>query len=183
VARARGVELLAVNIRTDAFEPAQVAPGGFDDIVVMVPDIAAVESAWPRLAQGGVLNVFAGVARGTMARLDLSLVASRNVRVVGTSGSKIADMAAVLEKTASGALDTAASLAAIGGMEAFRDGLEAVRSSRFPGKTIIFPHVSGLPLTGLDELDTVLPDVARALRPGFLWSKEAEALLLQGVSR
>jgi hypothetical protein len=113
-----------------------------------------------------------------MARLDLARVAHKNIRVVGTSGSKIADMQAVLDKTASGTLDTMASLSAIGGMEAFRDGLEAVQSSRFPGKTIIFPHIEGLPLTPLSELHTVRPDVAQLLRPGGLWSDGAEAMLL-----
>lgn len=183
VARERGVELVAVNVRTTDFDPRQHAPSGYDDIVVMVPDIAAVEEAWLQLGDGGVLNVFAGVARGTMAQLDLALVASKNIRVVGTSGSKIADMQAVLEKTASGALDTMASLSAIGGMEAFRDGLEAVQSSRFPGKTIIFPHIEGLPLTALADLDRVRPDVASLLRPGSLWSDTAEACLLEGAGR
>ncbi len=177
-ADARGVELIAVNVRSHAFDAAEHAPDGYDDIVVMVPDINAVEEAWAHLGDDGVLNVFAGVARGTMARLDLARVAQKNIRVVGTSGSKIADMQAVLDKTASGTLDTMASLSAIGGMEAFRDGLEAVQSSRFPGKTIIFPHIEGLPLTPLSELHSVRPDVAQLLRPGGLWSDGAEAMLL-----
>ncbi|MFM7323236.1 MAG: alcohol dehydrogenase, partial [Armatimonadota bacterium] len=181
VARARGVDLVVVNVRTAPFDPKDHAPDGYDDIVVMVPDIAAVEGAWKCLADSGVLNVFAGVARGTTARLDLADVATRNVRVVGTSGSRIADMVAVLEKTAEGSLDTQASLAAIGGMEAFRDGLEAVRSSRFPGKTVIFPHLSNLPLTGLEGLESIRPDVANRLRPGGLWSRAAESRLLEGA--
>jgi len=178
-AKARGVELLLFNVRTGSTPDwATLAPNGLDDVVVMVPSIEAIEESFPLLAYGGVLNVFAGVARGTMAVLDISQVALKNVRVVGTSGSTIEDMRVVRDKMEAGILDTAASLAAIGGLEAFRDGLEAVKNSRFPGKTVIFPHVKNLPLTGLEELATVRPDVAAKLREGQLWTKEAEEQLL-----
>lgn len=183
LAKSRGVEMHLINIRKTEFDPKAFAPDGYDDIVVLVPDIAAIEQGWPLLGENGVLNVFAGVARGTMAQLDIADVARKNVRVVGTSGSAIADMRAVLEKSASGELDTQASLAAIGGLGAFRDGLEAVKGSRFPGKTVIFLHVDDLPLVPLTELGSVRPQVAEALRPGALWSRAAEDLLLEEAGR
>lgn len=175
----RGVELVLVNIR-NGFEPTDYAPDGYDDIVVLVPDVGAIEQGWPLLADSGVLNVFAGLARGTMANLDLRDVVTKNVRVVGTSGSSIADMRAVLEKTEAKTLDTAASLAAIGGLEAFRDGLQGVKESRYPGKTVIFPNIEGLPLTALPDLASVRPDVAAHLRDGRYWTDAAERALLGG---
>ncbi len=178
MAEERDVELLTFNIRTDGMPDLHaLAPHGFDDIVVMVPSIEAIEEAFPYLGEGGVMNVFAGVARGTTANLDMSLVATRNVRIVGTSGSSIEDMRRVRDAMEAGRLDTGASLAAIGGLEAFRDGLEAVRDSKFPGKTVIFPHVHGLPLTPLSDLATIRPDIAAHLHNGQ-WTREAEAALL-----
>ena len=180
LAESRGVELLNYNVKEEGPPPfAEIAPNGFDDIVIMVPDVAAIEEAFPLLAENGVLNVFAGLARGTMATLDMSLVATKNVRIVGTSGSTIHDMVTTRDKMENGALDTGASLAAIGGLEAFRDGLEAVKTGRFPGKTVIYPHVADLPLTALPDLQTVRPAVYAKLRDGQFWTDEAENELLR----
>jgi threonine dehydrogenase-like Zn-dependent dehydrogenase len=180
LAKERGVELLNFNVKEDGPPPFdQIAPNGFDDIVVMVPDVQAIEEAFPRLAENGVLNVFAGLARGTMAALDISLIATKNVRIVGTSGSTIHDMVTTRDKMERGDLDTGASLAAVGGLEAFRDGLEAVKAGRFPGKTVIYPHVRDLPLTALPELKEVRPNVYAKLRDGKFWTDEAEEELLR----
>ncbi|GAB4456891.1 MAG: hypothetical protein OHK0029_15630 [Armatimonadaceae bacterium] len=176
----RGVELILFNVRTQGQPPLEtIAPEGFDDIVIMVPSVEAIEESFPLLAANGVLNVFAGLARGTMAALDMNAVATKNVRIVGTSGSTIEDMRVVRDKMESGQLNTGASLAAVGGLNAFREGLEAVKTSRFPGKTVIFPHLEDLPLTGLDELAKVRPDAAAKLERGKYWSAEAEQTLLE----
>lgn len=180
LATERGVELVLFNVRTGPQPDLKaLAPDGFDDIVVMVPSIEAIEESFPYLATNGVLNVFAGVARGTTATLDLSDICFKNVRIVGTSGSSIADMYAVKEKLENGTLATGDSLAAIGGLDAFRDGLEAVKTSRFPGKTVIYPHVRDLPLTALPELSAVRPAVYAQLREGQFWTDAAESALLQ----
>ncbi len=44
------------------------------------------------LAPRGVMNVFAGVARGTMAPLDLSDAYLKQARVIGHSASSIDDL-------------------------------------------------------------------------------------------
>lgn len=179
LAAERGVTLLLFNVRTGPQPDLKaIAPDGFDDIVVMVPSIEAIEESFPHLAENGVLNVFAGVARGTTATIDVSDICFKNVRIVGTSGSSIADMYAVKEKLEAGTLATGDSLAAIGGLEAFREGLEAVKTSRFPGKTVIYPHVSHLPLTALTDLKAVRPAVYEHLRDGQFWTDEAETTLL-----
>ena len=180
LAAERGVELRLFNVReTGLPDMVTIAPNGCDDIVVMVPSIEAIEEGFPYLAQDGILNVFAGVARGTMAILDMSDVVFKNVRIVGTSGSSIADMRMVRDKLESGTLGTGASVAAIGGLEAFKDGLEAVQNARFPGKTVIFPQIENLPLTALPDLAAVRPDVYARLQDGKFWTNAAEEELLK----
>jgi threonine dehydrogenase-like Zn-dependent dehydrogenase len=152
---------------------------GFDDIVSLVPVSALIEHAADYLADGGWLNVFAGVARGTMASLDVNAIKSKRVRYIGSSGSSIADMLQTLEKVESDELSTNASLAAIGGMRAAREGIAAVKDGRFPGKTLIFPLIPDLPLTPLSELKNVYPTVAEKLKDGRFWTQEAEEELLR----
>jgi threonine dehydrogenase-like Zn-dependent dehydrogenase len=180
IAQERGVTLRVFNVRDSGLPDLKaLAPDGFDDIVVMVPSVAAIEESFPYLAQEGIMNVFAGVARGTMATLPIDDVVFKNVRIVGTSGSSIADMRMVRNKLESGQLDTGASLAAVGGLAAFRDGLQAVQGSRFPGKTVIFPQIPDLPLTALPDLKTVRPEVYARLKDGKFWTHEAEDELLK----
>jgi threonine dehydrogenase-like Zn-dependent dehydrogenase len=180
LAEEKNVELVLFN-PDDAGAPdlQALAPHGFDDIVVLVPAPALIEQAMPYLAENGVLNIFAGVARGTLATLDMSAIALKNVRVVGTSGSSIADITLTRDALEQDALDTGASLAAIGGLNAFRDGLDAVKGGKFPGKTVIFPQIEDLPLTALADLKTVRPQVYEKLRDGLFWTKEAEEELLR----
>ncbi|WP_394794984.1 alcohol dehydrogenase catalytic domain-containing protein [Armatimonas sp.] len=178
LAKERGVELILCNVRTGpAPDLKAIAPNGFDDIVVMVPSIEAIEQSFPYLAENGVLNVFAGLARGMTANIDISDICFKNVRIVGTSGSSIADMYAVKEKLEAGTLATGDSLAAIGGLETFAEGLAAVKNSRFAGKTVIYPHIENLPLTALPDLKSVRPIVYEKLRDGQFWTDEAEAAL------
>ena len=78
LARNRGIELVVFNpkqMTADAYAAAlQAAHGGrgFDDIVVIVASTPAIEAALPHLAPDGLLVIFGGLARGTLAGLDLS---------------------------------------------------------------------------------------------------------------
>jgi threonine dehydrogenase-like Zn-dependent dehydrogenase len=150
---------------------------GFDDIVVLAPVAFLISSAIPYLAKGGLMNIFAGVPRGTIATIDLSVTFMNGNRFVGSSGSRPKDMVDTLDYTESGELPTKNSLAAIGGIDAMADGVHAVKEARFPGKTVIFPHIT-LPLTALSELKSVLPNVHAKLSGGKFWTKEAEDELL-----
>jgi threonine dehydrogenase-like Zn-dependent dehydrogenase len=184
-AQARGVELVILNpkeMSPEAFDAElnRLSEGrGFDDIVSLVPVPALIEHAAGFLAEGAWFNIFAGVSRGTMANLDVNAVKARRVRYVGSSGSAISDMRETLEKVESRELSTNASLAAIGGMRAAREGLAAVKDGRFPGKSLIFPLIPDLQLTSLSELQSACPTVYAKLKDGKFWTKEAEEELLR----
>jgi threonine dehydrogenase-like Zn-dependent dehydrogenase len=172
----RSIHLVLIN-PTVGGDPAEHGP--YDDIVCLVPSPAVIEDTVRHLARGGVYNIFAGVAIGSQANLDLGTILKMNQRIVGTSGSSIADLRHTLELVESDALSTNASLAAIGGLDAFRDGLAAVKAGRFPGKTVIFPLIRDLPLVSIDEMPERLPNVFAKLQDGLFWTKEAEEELMR----
>jgi threonine dehydrogenase-like Zn-dependent dehydrogenase len=170
---------LATEGRDYASRLAELAGAGFDDIMVIAASTSAVEEAAPFLAPGGVMNVFAGLVRGTMVSLDLSLVYQKNVRFIGHTASAIEDLRLMLHQTEAGQLAPNRSVSAIGSLAAFRDGLQAVRDARFPGKIVIFPHINDFPLTPLAELKEKLPTVYAKLKDGREWTVEAEQEFLE----
>ena len=151
---------------------------GFDDIMVSAPSPRAVESAIPFLAENAVMNIFAGLSRGTQANIDINVVISKGVRFTGTSGSSIDDLRNMLELTESHTLSTNSVVAAIAGLEGVADGLQAVAAGEFAGKIVIYPQIKPLPVTPLSELAEKLPTVYAKLGEGEIWTNEAEAELL-----
>ena len=129
-----------------------------------------------------MLVFFAGVANGTTGLLDMSRVYLSSAQYTGTSGSTLDDQALVLDKAAQGSLSPDLNLAAVGGIEAGRDGVQAMLDGRFAGKIVIFPQVAGMPLLGLDELADKYPDIGSALGPQGQWTSEAERRLLETFS-
>jgi threonine dehydrogenase-like Zn-dependent dehydrogenase len=185
LARERGIDLSVLNPRqmgedAHASAVADVAgASGFDDIVVIVASVPAIEQAMPHLAPDGMLQIFGGLARGTMAQLDLSNVYLGAAQITGSAGSTIHDQASVLNKVSTGQLSTAAAVAAIGGIDAARDGMQGLMDGRFPGKMVIFPQVEGFPLTALADLKTSAPGIYDLLGPRGAWTREAEAEFLR----
>ena len=182
VARSRGRELVfeKVGPEADALRSTveRLTGGrGADDIIVTAPSAAAVVAATAAMAPDGMLVLFAGVPVGTRASIDLSPVFLHGAQFTGTSGSRIADQALVVEKSLAGQLEPRRALAAVGGMEAAQDALQALVDGRFPGKIVIFPALRGLPLTGLPELAASDPAIASALDANGGWTIEAEAAL------
>jgi len=182
VAKARGRALAIEHLgpEPDALEAVvqrHTGGTGADDMVVTAPSARAVVAAADAMAPDGMLVLFAGVPVGTRASLDLSPVFLHGAQYTGTSGSRIRDQALVVDKTIAGQLEPRRALAAVGGMEAARDALEALVEGRFPGKIVIFPRLRNLPLTPLEELGRTDPDVSAALDPDGTWTREAEARL------
>ncbi len=181
-AKANGIDYICINPMKDpeAYK-ALMNPyleNGFDDIVVLAPVPALISDSARYLAQEGVMNVFAGVARGTMAEMDLSDVYLKQTRWIGQSGSTIQDLRTMLEQEESGVLSTNRAVAAIGSLNATRDGLKALQDAVFPGKVVIFPHIKEFPLTALSDLKDKLPTVYAKLENGQ-WSSEAEKEFLR----
>jgi threonine dehydrogenase-like Zn-dependent dehydrogenase len=152
---------------------------GADDVVVCVPSADIMADGAAMMNADGMLILFAGVPNGTLAPLNLSHVFLHNAQFTGTSGLTIRDQELVMRSTEAKSLSPGRSVAAIGGMSAARDGIEALIQGRYAGKIVIFPQISELPLTGLDELKTRLPSVAAKLGPDYLWTTDAEAELIE----
>jgi len=152
---------------------------GYDDIVVLAPSARVVEGAVPMLAEGGVMNVFAGLGRGTRASVDLSVVVAKGVRFTGTSGSAIRDLRNMLSAAEDGLLDPNLSVVAVGGLSGAKEGLMGVDRQGYPGKVVIYPQILEFPVTRLEDLRDALPNVYAKLGPRHSWSVEAEAEFLR----
>lgn len=181
-AEKRGAKLVLLNPKElgDQFEAEllKIAPEGYDDVVCLVPVPGIISQCSRFVGKRGVLNIFAGVARGTIAEMDLNKVIENNSRFFGSSGSSIDDLKMTLSLAERGELSPNMAVAAIGGIEAVKDGLTGVAESAFPGKIVIYPHIQGLPLTPLTELKNTLPEVAAKLGTDDVWTDEAEQALL-----
>jgi threonine dehydrogenase-like Zn-dependent dehydrogenase len=156
-----------------------VEAGGFDDIIVLAPVPVVIADAANYLAIEGVMNVFAGVARGTMAGLNLSDAYLKQTRVIGHSASAMDDMLLVLDKTYEGELSPNRSVAAVGSLSAAKDGLKAVKDATLAGKVVIYPNIKEMPLTPLADLKDTLPSVYALLNEHGEWTNEAEAEFLR----
>ncbi len=184
MAKAKGVEYVTLAPSEFASPDAmnarirELAPAGYDDVVVLAPVPALVTQAVGLAADFGFVNVFAGLGIGTTASIPLDALC-RGVKIIGCSGSRISDLRRVLELVEAGELDSNRSVAAIGGLNAAHDGLKAVKDAKFPGKTIIYTQIPDLPLMPLEELPARIPELKDKLSPEGAWTKEAEAALLE----
>jgi D-arabinose 1-dehydrogenase-like Zn-dependent alcohol dehydrogenase len=181
-ARAKGIEFICLNpSRKEEYQAgmARFKEQGFDDIIVLAPIPPVITDAASYLAPKGIMNIFAGVARGTMAKLDLSDVYLKSNRFFGQSASTIADLQMMLHQAESGQLSTNRSVAAIGSLSAARDGLQAVKDTTYPGKVVIFPNIKEMPLTALADLKDKLPTVYAKFKHGREWTVEAEREFLK----
>jgi L-sorbose 1-phosphate reductase len=184
LAKKRGITL--VTIAPSQFESPQamdaeirrLAPRGYDDVVLLAPVAALVKSAMDYAADNALVNIFAGLVIGTMVDIKIKDIC-RGVKMIGSSGSRIRDLEKVLSMVEHGELDTNLSVAAICGLNAARDGLQAVKEAKYPGKTVIYTQIHDLPLMSLDEVPERLPELKDKLGPQQTWTKEAEQALLE----
>jgi L-sorbose 1-phosphate reductase len=181
-AAVKGIEFVCLNpMNKEAYAEgmARFRTSGFDDVIVLAPVPALIADGATWLAPEGVMNVFAGVGRGTMAPLDLGEAYLRQTRVIGHSASSIDDLREMLFLAETGSLSPNRSVAAIGSLDAARDGMQALLDTTYPGKVVIYPHIKPLPLTSILDLKDTLPTVCARLKDGREWTNEAEAELLR----
>ncbi|NMC52443.1 MAG: zinc-binding dehydrogenase [Chloroflexi bacterium] len=152
---------------------------GADDVVVSVPVAALMEEGGAVMKPDGMLVLFAGVPNGTMGKVDLSNVYLSNAQYTGTSGLTIDDQSLVMERRVAGTLSPGRSVAAIGGLETAPEAIRSVMEGRYPGKVVVFPQLSNLPLMALKELPEKLPEVAAKLGENLMWTNEAEEVLIE----
>ena len=139
---------------------------GADDVVVCVPVASLMADAGRMMHPDGMLVLFAGVLT--------ALVRLHNGRLPDLPGTR-----QVMERALDGSLSPERVVAAVGGINAAREGLQALMEGRYPGKIVIFPQLPDLPLMGLDELAERMPDVGEKLGPGTVWTQEAEMALFE----
>ena len=157
----------------------ETAERGADDVIVSVPVAPLMASSAQVMAPDGMLVLFAGVPNGTMAPLEMSNVYLHNAQYTGTSGSTLDDQRMVIRKTLAGELSPSRSVGAIGGIEAAQDSVRAMMEGDYAGKVVVFPQITGVPLTGVSELKETMPEVAEHLGSGDVWTYEAERALIE----
>ncbi len=155
--------------------------GGFTRIACMVPVPAIAASTVGLAGEGAIIDFFAGFAVGTTAPLDLDEMLRKHVYILGTSGSMISDMKAVLARLEAGTLDTNISVYAVSGMQGVADALEAVKARTSGGKIVIYPQLTQLGLVRLTDLAEAYPTVAAALDDGR-WTRAAEEALIAAAA-
>ncbi len=172
LAKKNGVDYIAYNPVRDKIEEP------FDYVALMVPSPELVAEAVRRAGKGAIVNIFAGIPATVSGKIDVDSYIEKQLYFIGTSGSVLGDMKAVLSKMEAGRLDTNVSVAAVCGLEGASEGIRAVEKQLIPGKIIVYPACKGLGLVKLNKLDEKMPEVAACLNNG-LWTKQAEQKLLQ----
>ncbi|MDD5698898.1 MAG: alcohol dehydrogenase catalytic domain-containing protein [Victivallaceae bacterium] len=183
----RGIEFKTVN--PGKITPAEFdrildnfAPGGFDDVIMLVPAVPVLNASAKKLSRGGLMNIFAGIPAGKEGELNVRAIAAGGVRYIGSSGSRTAHLRHTLELAESGALRPVTALAAIGGMKALKQGLQAVIDAKYPGKTVIFPNCPDLPLTPVNKLSGLAEGIEATLDENGFYTLATEKRLFEKYS-
>ncbi len=176
----RNIEFKAVNpsgLSAEEFDHLlkEFAPDGFDDIIMLVPVVPVLTHAAGYLGQDGLMNIFAGIPAGKEGELSIDGIVNRNQRYIGSSGSRTEHLRHTLHLAEQGALKPVTALAAIGGMKALKQGIEAVMNAKFPGKTVILPNCPDMPLVPIRELGSLSPEIAASFDEGGFYTVATEA--------
>lgn len=177
-----GIEFICLNpMNKESYQAgikAVMDEGGFSDVIVLAPVVPLIEEVVEYAAKDGLVNVFAGIARGTNVRVAFDRIYSENIRYIGHSGSGLDDMKLTLHKIETHELNATRTVAAVGSLHYGKDGLAAVQNAAYPGKVVIYNHIKEFPVTPLPEFKEKLPSVY-ALFQNEEWTNEAEAEFLR----
>lgn len=162
--------------------------GGYDDVMVFAPVRSVVELGDSILAQDGCLNFFAGPTDPEFtAGVNFYNVHYGSAHIIGTSGGNTDDMLESLDMMASGAIDPAAMITHIGGLDCVVE--TTLNLPEIPGgKKLIYTNIS-MPLTAIEDFgkkgktDPFYKALAEITdRNRGLWSAEAEKYLLSNAA-
>lgn len=167
LAKEKSVEIVYIDINKDKLED-KIKEKSVDDIFLLTPNAKALEEAMKFLAYEGYVNVFAGFSKREYgnAIINLNDMHYNNTTIIATSGSNIEDLKNILGEVSSGKINPNNDVAAVGGINASIEGMEAVNKGSFPGRIVIYPNKI-MELKSVDELTE-----------DGIWSKEAEEKLL-----
>ncbi|OGV34583.1 MAG: hypothetical protein A2020_11470 [Lentisphaerae bacterium GWF2_45_14] len=164
-------------------EVRNFAPDGFDDIIMLVPVIPVLNSCSKFLKKDGLMNIFAGIPAGKEGALNVKGIALGGMRFIGSSGSLTSHLRATLRLVEEGKLNPVTALAAIGGMNDLKKGLDAVINAKFPGKTVIFPACEDMPLTPVQEISLMGEGLKETFSNNGFYTKATEAKLFEIFSK
>ncbi len=168
LAERHGVALVTVDLNEQSIGDV-LQPKSCDDIVALCPVAKAVEQALPYLALRSFMNVFAGFPSRDAADITLNLndMHYGQWTLLATSGSPIESLRQVLDLAGEGTIDPNNSVAVVGGLQRYKEGLDHTHRGTYPGRIVIYPQTD-LPLTPVTDLTG-----------GDPWTREAEEALLE----
>lgn len=185
---AEGVTLRFINTADspDAVSELLALTGGkgYDDVFAFAPVKSVVETGDRILARDGCLNFFAGPVNTDFSALfNFYNVHYASTHIVGTSGGNTDDMLESLALMEKGAINPAAMVTHVGGLNAVPSTI--LNLPDIPGgKKLMYTNIH-MPLTALDSLeekgksDPLCAALAEIVKSNNgLWSAEAEAYLL-----
>lgn len=183
-----GIRLVYLNTSgVDAVRELRAITGdkGYDDVLVFAPVASLVEQASAIAGTNCCLNFFAGPSKPDFkAAVNFYDVHYIGVHVVGSSGGNTDDMRQALTLMAAGAIDPAAMVTHIGGLDAA--GKTTLDLPSIPGGKKLIYTQKALPLTAiadfdvLGEGDPMMKELGRITsRHNGLWSVEAEEYLVR----
>ena len=182
-----GVKLMYLN--TANFDDPiaymkKFAPEGFNDVFVYAPVKPVVEMGDALLAKDGCLHFFAGPTNPAFsAMFNIYNVHYAAPHIVGTSGGNTDDMREALAMMEAGAINPAAMITHICGLDAV--AATTIDLDKIPGgKKLCYTNIS-LPLTAIADFaefgktDPMFAELAKICdAAGGLWCAEAEKYLL-----
>ena len=151
----------------------------FDEIIILASVGSVIEKSDAWLGENGIMNIFAGVPKGTNVKMDMNGCIFNGHRWVGHSGTSLKYVTNALDKITNRTLLPNNSIAAVGGLRSALEGLKAVKAGRFVGKVIIYPQLLDFPLVSMEEMPELYPNIAEKMDRKKLWTNEAEIELFQ----
>lgn len=188
-----GIELIYVNVSGIEDQAAylnEISGGGFDDIFIMVPIQAVLETADKISATDGCANFFAGPTDHQLsAYVNFYRVHYDFVHIIGTSGGTPEDTTDVIRLIEKGVLNPAAMITHIGGLNSVTDAILGMEKPSDGLKKICYngiflPMIEIADFEELGRSDRIFKPLHEIVKSNKgLWCAEAERYLLENAPK